>query len=225
MNYTVKLISFNRPGTKLKLKGVVVHETGNPGGTAQNHFDYWNAKNRGTSVQAVVDWNEVIQLIPYNEVSWHAGRTANLSMIGVELCRPKEHDEDKFNVVWDTAVKLFADIFIEQVGITTVTKDNLMSHAEVSDKWHETDHQDPISYFAEYNKTVDDFRWDVQQKINELTKPQLMPLADAVNVLVAKGIIDTPDYWVENAVEGKEVSGEYTGLLIQRVAELFSNKK
>ena len=173
MNYTVKLIKFNHPGTKLKPKGVVVHETGNPGGTAQNHFDYWNAKNRGSSVQAVVDWNEVIQLIPYNEVSWHAGRTANLSMIGVELCRPAEYDEAKFNAVWDTAVKLFADIFIEQVGVTTVTKDNLMSHAEVSEKWHETNHQDPISYFAEYNKTVDDFRWAVQQRINELKGPQL----------------------------------------------------
>jgi len=219
MNYTVKLIKFNRPGTKLKPKGVVVHETGNSGGTAQNHFDYWNAKNRGSSVQAVVDWNEVIQLIPYNEVSWHAGRTANLSMIGVELCRPKEYDEDKFNSVWDSGVKLFADIFIEQIGVTIVTNDNLMSHADVSDKWHETNHTDPVSYFAEYGKTVDDFRWAVQQRINELTKPQLMSLADAVNVLVAKGIINTPDYWVQNAVNGKSVNGEYTGLLIQRVAE------
>ena len=219
MNYTVKLIKFNRPGTKLKPKGVVVHETGNPGGTAQNHFDYWNAKNRGSSVQAVVDWNEAIQLIPYNEVSWHAGRTANLSMIGVELCRPKEHDEAKFKEVWDTAVNLFADIFIEQIGVTTVTKDNLMSHAEVSAKWHETKHTDPISYFAEYNKTVDDFRWAVQQRINELKGSQLMSLADAVNVLVAKGVVNTPDYWVQNAVNGKSVNGEYTGLLIQRVAE------
>ena len=217
--YKQMLIKNNRPGTKLKPKGVVVHETGNPGGTAQNHFDYWNAKNRGSSVQAVIDWNEVIQLIPYNEVSWHAGRTANLSMIGVELCRPKTRSEDKFNAVWDTAVKLFADIFIEQLKITTVTKDNLMSHAEVSEKWHETNHQDPISYFAEYNKTVDDFRWAVQQRINELKGPQLMPLADAVNVLIAKGIINTPDYWVQNAVNGKSVNGEYTGLLIQKVAE------
>jgi len=221
MNYIVKLISYNRPGTKLKPKGVVVHETGNPGGMAQNHFDYWNAKNRGTSVQAVVDWNEAIQLIPYNEVSWHAGRTANLSMIGVELCRPAEYDEDKFNAVWDTAVKLFADIFIEQVGVPIVTKDNLMSHAEVSDKWHETNHQDPVSYFVEYGKTVDDFRRAVQQRINELKGPQLMPLADAVNLLVAKCVVNTPDYWVQNAVNGKSVNGEYTGLLIQRVAELI----
>jgi len=217
--YKQMLIKNNRPGTRLKPKGVVVHETANPGATAQNHFDYWNAKNRGSSVQAVVDWNEVIQLIPYNEVSWHAGRTANLSMIGVELCRPKVHDETKFKAVWDTAVNLFADIFIEQLGITTVTKDNLMSHAEVSDKWHETDHTDPVSYFAEYGKTVDDFRWAVQRRINELKGPQLMSLADAVNVLVAKGIVNTPDYWVQNAVNGRSVNGEYTGLLIQKVAE------
>jgi len=221
MNYTVKLIKFNRPGTKIKPIGVVVHETANPGATAQNHFDYWNTKNRGSSAHAVVDWDEVIQLIPYNEVSWHAGRTANLSMIGVELCRPEDHDEAKFNAVWDNAVQLFGDIFIEQLGISTVTKDNLMSHAEVSDKWHETDHTDPISYFAEYNKTVDDFRCAVQQRINELTQPHPMSFVDAVNVLVAKGIINTPDYWVENAVNGKSVNGEYTGFLIKRVAELI----
>ena len=70
-----------------------------------------------------------------------------------------------------------------------------------------------------YGKTVDDFRWAVQQRINELKVPQLMPLADAVNVLVAKGIVNTPDYWVQNAVNGKSVNGEYTGLLIQKVAE------
>ena len=28
MNYKVKFIKFNRPGTELKPKGVVVHETG-----------------------------------------------------------------------------------------------------------------------------------------------------------------------------------------------------
>jgi hypothetical protein len=41
-----------------------------------------------------------------------------------------------------------------------------MSHAEVSNKWHETDHQDPIAFFNEYGKTVDQFRNEVQAQIN-----------------------------------------------------------
>jgi len=217
MTVKVELISNNRPYTKLIPQGMVVHETADPGATAQNLFDYWNKQYRGDSANAVVDWNEAIQLIPNNEVAWHAGRTANLKFIGVELCRPAVHDEVKFNAVWDSAVKLFADVFIEQIKITTITKDNLMSHAEVSAKWHETDHQDPVSYFKEYGKTVDDFRAAVQQRINDL-KPSIS-LVDAVDILVAKGIINTPGYWVQNAVIGKSVNGEYTGLLIRKIAE------
>lgn len=219
MSYLTKIISNNRPGTKLKPQGIVVHETSNPGATAQNHYNYWNSKYRGSSAHVVLDWNEIIQLIPYNEVSWHAGRTANLRFIGIELCRPKEHNNEQFQKVWDTAVDLIADIFVNQLKINIANYDNLMSHFDVSNKWGETDHKDPISYFAEYNKTFDDFRKDVQTKIDEITKPQSMTLVDAVNILVSKGIIQTPDYWLLNAVKGKSINGEYAGLLICKVAE------
>jgi peptidoglycan hydrolase-like protein with peptidoglycan-binding domain len=43
-----------------------------------------------------------------------------------------------------------------------------MSHHEVSDTWHETTHVDPDGYFKEYGKTVNDFRADVQKKIDEM---------------------------------------------------------
>jgi N-acetylmuramoyl-L-alanine amidase len=52
------------------------------------------------------------------------------------------------------------------VGVTTITTDNLLSHAEVSRKWGETDHLDPVDYFAQYGKTVDMFRSEVQAAIN-----------------------------------------------------------
>lgn len=217
--YRKMLIKNNRPGTSLKASGIVLHETANPGATAKNHFDYWNKQHRGSSCHLVVDWNEAIQLIPYNEVSWHAGKTANETFIGVEMCRPKKHDESKFNKVWDLSVKLFAEIFIEQLGLTVVTKENLMSHDEVSKKWKETNHTDPVGYFAEYGRTVDGFRNAVQDKINELSKPKPMPLEDAVMVLEVNGIINSPDYWINNAIKGKTVKGEYISFLIQRMAE------
>ena len=163
--YKVKLIQNNRSGSRLKPIGIVVHETATPGATAEREYQYFNSANRGASAHAFVDWEDVIQTIPYNEVAWHAGPTANSRYIGIELCRPSGHDPEKFGRVWNNAVSLFADLFREY-GFGAVTVDNLLSHAEVSSRWRETDHTDPVGYFAEYGKTVNDFRDAVQNELN-----------------------------------------------------------
>ena len=163
--YKVKLIQNNRSGSRLNPIGIVVHETATPGATAEREYQYFNSANRGASAHAFVDWEDVIQTIPYDEVAWHAGSTANSRYIGIELCRPSGHDPDKFGRVWNNAVSLFADLFREY-GFGAVTVDNLLSHAEVSSRWRETDHTDPVGYFAEYGKTVNDFRDAVQNELN-----------------------------------------------------------
>ena len=163
--YKVKLIQNNRSGSRLNPIGIVVHETATPGATAEREYQYFNSANRGASAHAFVDWEDVIQTIPYDEVAWHAGPTANSRYIGIELCRPSGHDPEKFGRVWNNAVSLFADLFREN-GFGTVTVDNLQSHAEVSSRWRESDHTDPVGYFAEYGKTVNEFRDAVQNELN-----------------------------------------------------------
>lgn len=163
--YKVKLIQNNRSGSRLNPIGIVVHETATPGATAEREYQYFNGADRGASAHAFVDWEDVIQTIPYDEVAWHAGPTANSRYIGIELCRPSGHDPDKFGRVWNNAVSLFADLFREY-GFGTVTVDNLLSHAEVSSRWRESDHTDPVGYFAEYGKTVNEFRDAVQNELN-----------------------------------------------------------
>lgn len=44
-------------------------------------------------------------------------------------------------------------------------------------------------------------------------------LEQAVQVLKLAGIINSPDYWLQNAVKGGQVSGEYAGLLIEKMAD------
>jgi len=163
--YKVKLIQNNRSGSRLNPKGVVVHETATPGATAEREYQYFNGGDRGASAHAFVDWEDVVQTIPYDEVAWHAGPTANSRYIGIELCRPSSHEPDKFERVWNNAVSLFADLFREH-GFGEVTVDNLLSHAEVSSRWRESDHTDPVGYFAEYGKTVNEFRDAVQNELN-----------------------------------------------------------
>lgn len=46
-------------------------------------------------------------------------------------------------------------------------------------------------------------------------------LEEALDVLVKKGLINSPDYWLINAKEGKQVKGEFAALLIERVAKFL----
>ncbi|MCM0648620.1 SH3 domain-containing protein [Clostridium swellfunianum] len=161
---TEKFISKNRSGKVLTAKGTVLHETATPGATAENEFRYFNGAYRGVSAHAFVDHESIIQTVPWNEQAWHAGGTANRNYIGIELCN--FDDRSKFDEIWKRAVWLFAYVHVNVIKVTTINKDTLMSHAEVSAKWKETTHQDPIAYFAKFGKTVDQFREGVQKAIN-----------------------------------------------------------
>ncbi|AHM57227.1 cell wall hydrolase/autolysin [Peptoclostridium acidaminophilum DSM 3953] len=47
-------------------------------------------------------------------------------------------------------------------------------------------------------------------------------LKQALDILVERGLIGTPEYWVEHAKAGKTVNGEYAATLIERMAALLS---
>lgn len=49
-------------------------------------------------------------------------------------------------------------------------------------------------------------------------------LKEALDVLVRKGLLQSPGYWLENARAGKNVEGEYARLLIERIAEFISHQ-
>jgi N-acetylmuramoyl-L-alanine amidase len=158
--------------------GMVVHETAVPGAPAINIRNAFQRSAREASAHYAVDWNTIIHIVPDTNIAWHACYTANHRFIGVELCRPKVHDENAFNEVWNHGVWLFAYIFKNVIGNEIITSDNLMSHHEVSLRWHETTHTDPTGYFAEYGRTVDYFRRDVQNAINNVNggRPKLRRL-------------------------------------------------
>jgi N-acetylmuramoyl-L-alanine amidase CwlA len=171
-------ISMNRSNTIYTPKGGVVHSTATPGATDEREQDYYDKAYRGASAHAFVDWDSITQTLPWNEKGWHACEPANSMFFGIELCEPYDTDPDKarkFSEVWKRATWLFAYLFVNVCKIKTVTKDNLMSHHEISLKWHNTTHVDPTAFFKKYGKTVDMFRADVQREINEMTTPVVSP--------------------------------------------------
>ena len=80
-----------RPAIPMVPEYITVHGTGNPHSTAQNEADNVckNNPELQTSFHFVVDDKEIIQVLPTNEVAWHAGDglgTGNTRSIGIEIC-------------------------------------------------------------------------------------------------------------------------------------------
>ena len=178
MEHKVKYISKNRSGVPLNPVGITLHETATPGATAENSYQYFNREYVGASAHVFVDWNERIQMVPYNECAWHAGPTANSLYIGVEMCHPEGHNPEQFKKVWDGTVELFAEL-CEAYGFTA---DDINTHHEISLKWGETDHTDPTDFLAEYGENIDSFKKAVAEKINRgLTMTQYEELKDSID--------------------------------------------
>jgi hypothetical protein len=99
--------SNTRPGTRLKTGSpafFVAHDTGNPGATSDNHYNYFNnLTDRSASAHVFIDDTKILEIIPTGtgadpaEKAWHVlynvttdndlfGYDANDAALGVELC-------------------------------------------------------------------------------------------------------------------------------------------
>lgn len=186
MMHHIKYIAKNRSGVPLAPVGITLHETATPGATAENSFQYFNREYVGASAHVFVDWNERIQMVPYNECAWHAGPTANSRYIGVEMCHPKGHNPEQFKKVWDGTVELFAELLTKY----NLTTKDINTHHEITLRWRETDHTDPTDFLAEYGEDINSFKRAVEEKINGgMTMTQYEELKQTISDLNAK--VDT----------------------------------
>lgn len=92
MDIKKNFIEYNKTLRGLKPIYIVVHDTGDPGATAQNEKDYFSGGNRNASVDFFVDGNEIIQIIDTdNYYSWHCGDgrgkygITNGNSLGIEM--------------------------------------------------------------------------------------------------------------------------------------------
>ena len=181
MTNTVKLLTRNRSYELLVPVGLILHETATPGATAENEFNFFNTAERGASAHGFVDWNGYIQTIPYDEVAWHAGPTANHKYIGIEMCHAVSKAD--FEKVWSNTIEVFAEL-MRKYGFSV---SDITTHDEVSRRWKETDHTDPIGYFKKFGKTFDDFKRDLNARINGgLTMTQYEELKSIISKQAAE---------------------------------------
>ncbi len=90
MRYRVKLIPRSRrqrPGYPLKPTSITVHNTANPGATADDHAEWLGGSDTSASAHIFVDDLEAVMVIPLGEQAWHAGTNAgNTTSVGIEVC-------------------------------------------------------------------------------------------------------------------------------------------
>lgn len=146
--------------------GVVAHATANNGDSADGERNYESTTWQSAFVHFFADDQKILQVTDTNYICYGAGRTANhLGFVQVELCQST--DPAKFAAAYSRYVWLLAKLlFDSKLGV--VDGVTLMSHAQVSAKWHETNHTDPIEYLASHGKTWANLVADVTAQYNKM---------------------------------------------------------
>lgn len=197
----IRFITKNRSRKVLIPMGIVIHETATPGATAENEYNFFNSADRNASAHGFVDWKEYIQTIPYDEVAWHAGYTANYQYIGIEMCHATNKVD--FEKVWNNTIEIVVEI-MNRYGFSV---NDVTTHDEVSRRWGETDHTDPTGYFKKFGKTFDDFKRDLNARINGgLTMTQYEELKNIISkqekeIAALKAKLDKVDTYIYNYID------------------------
>lgn len=155
--------------------GVVAHATAVYGDSDISERNYEVGHWQDAFVHFFVDHTGIEQVADYNYVCYGSGHTANhKGYAQVELCQTQ--DPTQFTAAYGAYVWLLAYLLYRK-GLPVVDGDTLMSHAQVSVKWKETDHTDPCGqdgksgYLGSHGKTWADVVKDVTNCYNSMKQP------------------------------------------------------
>lgn len=150
---------YSRPGTPLKkVKGVVIHYTGNPGTTANQNRSYFEGLAESKETKASSHYiiglsGEIVQCVPLDEIAY-ASNERNADTISIECCI--NNDAGKFNDnTYDALVHLTAWL----VGEYDLKISDIIRHYDVTGKICP-------KYFVEHESAWEDFKLDVEKYIN-----------------------------------------------------------
>lgn len=90
-------VKYNYSKRSAKPKYICIHDTGNPGASAKNHYNYFNGGNRGASADFFVDSGNIIQIVNTDvNYSWAVGDgkgtygITNANSCSIEMCLEKD---------------------------------------------------------------------------------------------------------------------------------------
>ena len=170
-----------KAGKPLSVRGLMLHSTGAPNtrlsryvgpddgllGMNQygNHWNQARPDGRQVCVHGFIGKLKdgsiaTYQTLPWEMRGWHAGGAANNTHIGVEICEDGLTDGTYFRAVYQEAVELFA-MLCKEFNLDPLK--NIICHAEGYKQGIASNHGDVTYWFTKHGKTMDDFRYDVKE--------------------------------------------------------------
>lgn len=199
MEREVKILTENecfKKGNALKPVRLVLHSVGCEQPNRLVFVNSWNTlrpNGRQVCVHGFIDDDGYTQTLPYDMRAWGCGSgvkgSFNADGLHIELCEPRRSDsvdmqKNYFLKTYNNAVELFAEL-CEKLDIKP---DKIYSHKEAYSLGYASNHGDPDHWWGQYNKTMHDFRTDVNKKIasnmSELYKcstPKISTIKIALN--------------------------------------------
>lgn len=111
---------------------------------------------------------KIEQVASTSYIAYGAGHTSNQRYLHLEL--DMYDDPGLFKLAYDAYVWLTAKLLADRkLGVTD--KGSLWSHAEISNTFKETDHQDPISYLSGHGISWSQHVANVTAQYNAMTAP------------------------------------------------------
>jgi len=154
---------FSRPGISLdEVNGIVIHNIGNPGTTAQANRNFFAnlaiTEERFASSNFIICLDgTILQCVPVDEIAY-ASNQRNYDTISIEVCHPD--DTGRFTEEsYDAVIKLTAWLCI-MFGLTS---DDVIRHADIIAT-------DCPRYFTTNEGAWDQFRADVDNAIAEMLR-------------------------------------------------------
>jgi hypothetical protein len=167
MGYTItqQFIHHNRSYEPLIPIGLILHDTETLNATAQNEQAYFDSAERDASAHFFVDWTQIIQTIPENEVAWHAFNYANHHFLSIELCTI--NDPNQFQEAYKRYIWLAAYLCNKYHWNPD---EDVHSHKWVSEHY-EGDHVDPIPWLAKWGISWDKVIADIKEELSKMQIP------------------------------------------------------
>ncbi|MEA4932342.1 MAG: N-acetylmuramoyl-L-alanine amidase [Lawsonibacter sp.] len=186
MNLHTCLLTNNdcyRVGKTIVPRGVMIHSTGadnprlsryvapNDGLLGEPALRHWNQSGVGACPHAflgkLADGSvAVYQTLPWTMRGWHCGRSGNDTHISFEICEDGLTDDAYFSAVYREAVELTA-FLCKTYGLNPLDDGILLCHAEGYQRGIASNHGDVMHWFPKLGKSMDDFRADVAQELED----------------------------------------------------------
>ena len=168
--------------------GVMVHSTGANNPNLRRYVqpddgilgynangNSWNRSGVEACVHAFIGLDKngkvaTYQTLPWNYRGWHCGRDANNTHVAFEICEDDLMDRTYFEAVYKEAVDLTAHI-CELFDLDPMDDGVVISHAEGAKLGIASNHSDVGHWWSRYGVTMDDFRRDVYDAMEEDNAP------------------------------------------------------